>query len=631
MKLDPGRTVDRYVVLEILGAGGTAMVYLVRHNALGTLHALKVLTLHSAAIRDRMLREGKAQAALNHPNVVAVTDVIDIEGQPGLLMEHIVGPSLERALSKYKLTMGDAEILFQGILAGVRAAHGAGLVHRDLKPANVLLQRTQAGFVPKVTDFGLAKLLAADPEVAHTRSGIAMGTPSYMAPEQVRDARSVDQRADIWSLGCLLYELVTRRRTFPGDEALAIYNAVTDGSFTPPRQVVSDLPDRVERAIHGCLTVDRNARIPDCATLERVLRGDLDWALPADLDVPAPSDTPTAVTTRPMPPGAPVRARTTAPRSFPGEQAASPSSLGGPGGEGGLGGALATGGSLEENTDRPYLPPAIDPNADEVETVLVSRASLDGTLLPEHAHIGGSLDGEEDRPEGSSWWLYLLLGACALGLAMLLLFAFGAAVMSTLLNERVPGFGGDTTEAPAPAPEAPRPIELETPAPTPAPAPEPSPAPVKPAPKPVAAPDPAPVSPVLRPAPGGAPEPTPAPAPVPAPAAVPAPEPASAPVADPDPAPPTEPDLAGRVRVVFGSTPPGADLWVGGYKRSRTPASIDLAAGAYEVMMQQRGGQAQAFTVQVEAGEATNWCYDFASSVVTAGACPKFGPGSFTP
>jgi hypothetical protein len=89
--------------------------------------------------------------------------------------------------------------------------------------------------------------------------------------------------------------------------------------------------------------------------------------------------------------------------------------------------------------------------------------------------------------------------------------------------------------------------------------------------------------------------------------------------------------VAGRVRVVFGSVPPGADLWVGGYKRSRTPASIDLAAGAYEVMMQQRGGQAQTFTVQVGAGEATNWCYDFASGGATAGTCPMIGPGSFTP
>ena len=284
MKLNPGTTVDRYVVEEILGAGGTAMVYLVRHKSLGTRHALKVLTISSAAIRERMLREGQVQATLQHPNVVAVTDVIEIEGQPGLLMERIVGPSLERALSKYKLAMGDAEVLFHGILSGVRAAHDMGLVHRDLKPANVLLQRTQAGFVPKVTDFGLAKVLEADPAVIHTRSGIAMGTPSYMAPEQIRDARTVDQRADIWSLGCLLYELMTRRRTFPGDEALAIYNAVNDRASdihiepyereikirsridgvlydtpAPPRKFMSALVSRIK--IIAKLVVDKAAKV----------------------------------------------------------------------------------------------------------------------------------------------------------------------------------------------------------------------------------------------------------------------------------------------------------------------------------------------------------------------------------
>jgi len=271
VKLDAGTIVDRYVVEELLGAGGTAMVYRVRHRQLGTSHALKVLTISSSAIRERMLREGRVQATLNHVNVVAVTDVVDIDGAPGLLMEHIEGPSLERALGRYKLTMGDAELLFRGILSGVQAAHQAGLVHRDLKPANVLLQRTTMGFVPKVTDFGLAKALEGDPEVAHTRSGIAMGTPSYMAPEQIRDARSVDQRADLWSLGCLLYELTTRRRTFPGDEALAIYNDVTAGLFEAPRKLVPELPQRIEEAIHGCLRAHRDERIPDCDTLFAVL------------------------------------------------------------------------------------------------------------------------------------------------------------------------------------------------------------------------------------------------------------------------------------------------------------------------------------------------------------------------
>ena len=278
MKLDLGQTVDRYVVEAVIGAGGTAMVYRVRHSHLGTFHALKVLSLSSDAIRERMLREGQYQAALQHLNIVSVTDVLDLGGSPGLLMEYIDGPSLETALTKFKITMGGAETLFMGVVAGVRQAHAAGLVHRDLKPANVLLAKDTAGrFVPKVTDFGLAKVLQSDPSVARTRSGIAMGTPSYMAPEQIRDARSVDQRADMWSLGCILYELFTRQRTFPGDEALPIYNAVTGAEYVPPRRLLPDMPDRLDSAIRGCLTLEADFRIPDCETLLGVLRGDQIW------------------------------------------------------------------------------------------------------------------------------------------------------------------------------------------------------------------------------------------------------------------------------------------------------------------------------------------------------------------
>ena len=237
--LDTGQTVDRYTVDSIIGYGGTAVVYLVKHVQLSTQHALKVLSVSSGAIRERMLREGRVQAALTHPNVVAVSDVLDVDGSPGLLMEYIEGPSLEDALKQFRISLEDAETLFRGIVLGVHAAHGTGLVHRDLKPANVLLAESDVGFVPKVTDFGLAKVIVGDGiEVGTTRAGIAMGTPSYMSPEQIRDARKVDQRADIFSLGCLLYELVTGQRTFPGDEALTIYNAVTAGEYLPVEQLV---------------------------------------------------------------------------------------------------------------------------------------------------------------------------------------------------------------------------------------------------------------------------------------------------------------------------------------------------------------------------------------------------------
>ena len=272
--LQPGNVIDRYTVDQILGSGGTAVVYLVTHSQLGTKHALKVLSITSRAIRERMLREGRVQATLRHLNVVAVTDVIDVEGNPGLVMEYVDGPSLDGALGKYRMDLATAETLFLGILGGVRAAHTAGLVHRDLKPANVLLYRDPQGFIPKVADFGLAKVLeGVDGGVGQTRQGIAMGTPSYMAPEQIRDAKTVDIRADVFSLGCILYELVTGDRAFPGDEALGIYNRVTGGEYRHPLDLSPDLPDRVVRAILGALVIDRDQRIPDCDTLRSVLAG----------------------------------------------------------------------------------------------------------------------------------------------------------------------------------------------------------------------------------------------------------------------------------------------------------------------------------------------------------------------
>lgn len=344
--LSPGQTIDRYTVEAVIGHGGTAVVYLVRHKQLNSQHALKVLSLTSSAIRERLLREGRVQAALQHVNIVTVTDVLDIEGNPGLLMEHIDGPSLDQAMKRYKINLRDGLTLFRGVVAGVRAAHHHGLVHRDLKPANVLLFRSPEGFVPKVTDFGLAKLLVGSKqELGQTRQGIAMGTPAYMAPEQIRDARAVDQRADLFSLGCILYELATRQRAFPGDQALEIYNNIVAGRYTPPEEIVPDLPDAVIQAIDGCLILDREQRIPDCETLLQVLSGRQVWQV---VEHPVPDDVmPTEEVSRDAP-DMPVAMRKLTPVSAP-DRATSPSS--GASVEGSIGGAT---GASSTGSDRPF-------------------------------------------------------------------------------------------------------------------------------------------------------------------------------------------------------------------------------------------------------------------------------------
>lgn len=253
-----------------------AIVYKVKHTQLGTFHALKVLNTPSPQVRDRMLREGRVQGSLRHPNIVPVTDLVEISGSPGLVMEFVDGPTLESLLDRYRPTLDQADALATAILEGVAYAHRKGFIHRDLKPANVLLANSATGLVPKVTDFGLAKLIhGEEPEgLHHTRSGMIMGTPSYMAPEQIRDSKHVDQRADVFSLGVMLYELVSGKKPFVGDDIVKLYTAITSGTFRPIQELVPDIPDRMERAITGALAIDRNSRIQDCDRLLAIWLGD---------------------------------------------------------------------------------------------------------------------------------------------------------------------------------------------------------------------------------------------------------------------------------------------------------------------------------------------------------------------
>ena len=289
--LTAGQVIDRYEVIEPLGQGGMAAVYKVRHQTLGTLHALKVLALTSPDVTERLITEGRVQASLRHPGIVAVTDVLQVQGSPALLMEFVPGPTLEQRLAGRPLPIAEAEALFVRILDAVAHAHQAGVVHRDLKPANVLLGPSG----PKVTDFGLAKALQS-PSRGHTRTGSTMGTPAYMAPEQVRNAKDVDARADIFALGCILYELCCGVQAFPQQDLLELFNALAAGTYIAPTQHNPQLPARLDQAIRGCLEPKRSARVPDCATLQRVLGGGQAWTL-----APAPK----AAKASPQPPPTP--------------------------------------------------------------------------------------------------------------------------------------------------------------------------------------------------------------------------------------------------------------------------------------------------------------------------------------
>ncbi len=270
--LPRGQRIGKYIVESYIGQGGMAVVYRVRHIELNSVFALKLLTTARSDIRDRLVREGRYQAGLSHPNVVAVHDLLDVMGSTALLMEYVDGPTLDRWLQLYQPTLEEAESLFRSIVEGVAQAHHAGLVHRDLKPSNVLLGPTAAGFVPKVCDFGIAKIATAAAGPADTHSNVAMGTPYYMAPEQIRDAKNVDQRADVFSLGCILFELVCGgERSFEGRDVLTVLNAVVDGKRLDPRDYIPTLEDRICRVIDTCLEVDRDKRYANCMELLEAL------------------------------------------------------------------------------------------------------------------------------------------------------------------------------------------------------------------------------------------------------------------------------------------------------------------------------------------------------------------------
>lgn len=265
-----GTVVGGNLVVEgILGKGGMAEVYQVRDVADGTRHALKVMSLGDANERRRLIQEGELQRSIDSPHVVSIRGEMRVGGRPALLMELIRGPTLSAFLRHRELKQHEAMAVFRGICMGVGAAHAKGLIHRDLKPQNVLLDVVDGRLVPKVTDFGVAKDLSVNSEL--TAENVAIGTPRFMAPEQLDDTATVDRRADMWSLGCILYRLVCGQHAFPGKEGLLL--RVTLARYDDPRTHNRRLDEEVLFAIDEMLCRDVTERLPDVPTLFGMLEG----------------------------------------------------------------------------------------------------------------------------------------------------------------------------------------------------------------------------------------------------------------------------------------------------------------------------------------------------------------------
>jgi eukaryotic-like serine/threonine-protein kinase len=263
-----GTVVGNYRVLQRLGQGGVGAVYRVEHTVLGTSHALKVLMQPNDRARQRLLDEGRIQATLRHPNIVAVRDVIDVMGHPGLLMDLVEGPTLARLLSEGAPSQQAMGAIGSGILFGMAAAHRIGLVHRDLKPANVLLAIENGVVVAKIADFGLARL--EDGGAGMTSSGASLGTPRYMAPEQVRDPRDVDASSDVWALGAMLYELCAGIPAFEASDLLELYNDIGGARFVPLKTLAPGLPEGWLAAVDAAMRVRRSERPADAEGLAKL-------------------------------------------------------------------------------------------------------------------------------------------------------------------------------------------------------------------------------------------------------------------------------------------------------------------------------------------------------------------------
>ena len=230
----------RWRLSRKLGEGGMGEVYAAEPVSGGRAVALKILRrdfLDNGDVRARFLEEGHTCMRLAHPNVVRVTECAQAEdGSPYIVMELLEGVPLSAYMQPgARVPVLQAVPIMAGILNGLAAAHSHGVVHRDLKPENVFLIRDSSGaFAVKVLDFGIAKVMdVAGGMGTRTRTGMLLGTPAYMSPEQARSARDVDQRADLWSAGVLLYEMVTGRVAFPGPTELARLAALISADPEP--------------------------------------------------------------------------------------------------------------------------------------------------------------------------------------------------------------------------------------------------------------------------------------------------------------------------------------------------------------------------------------------------------------
>ena len=267
-----GKSIGRYHILGQLGQGGMAIVYKAYDTRLEREVAIKLIRKDAfpVEVHDRVLqrfdREAKSLAKLSHPNIVKVYDYGEYEGAPYLVMELIDGGSLKEYTGQPIPYQEAAQILLP-IVRALSYAHERKILHRDIKPGNILV--SQSGELI-LTDFGIAKLLENSDGQTLTGMNVGIGTPEYMAPEQGL-GKDVDERADIYALGVVFYELITGHKPYTADTPMAVVIKQINDPLPRPRDFIGTLPDNVEHVIVKALAKNQNDRFPDMDSFSQAL------------------------------------------------------------------------------------------------------------------------------------------------------------------------------------------------------------------------------------------------------------------------------------------------------------------------------------------------------------------------
>jgi formylglycine-generating enzyme required for sulfatase activity/dienelactone hydrolase len=268
-----GRIISHYRILERLGSGGMGTVFLAEDTRLHRKVALKFLNdpdAGDAQSRARLQREAEAASALDHPHVATIYEVAEAEGQLFIAMAYYAGETLRDRLARGRLSIENAASIAEQVAEGLAAAHSVGVVHRDLKPANIVLTSTEQ---VKILDFGLAKQVAPEAETrsALTGQGTTLGTIGYMSPEQAR-AELVGPESDIWSLGVVLFEMITGRPPFTGASAAAVLAALLTEPVPSIKSLRPEVPSSLARVAERALEKDPQRRTITAAEIAQTLR-----------------------------------------------------------------------------------------------------------------------------------------------------------------------------------------------------------------------------------------------------------------------------------------------------------------------------------------------------------------------